>query len=159
MVVSLFHKRLSALVACFLASLACGTMYVYSAYSTQLADRLNLSATQSSMIGIAGPIGVAMLGGVGGWIADRFGPTLPCCIGTVLLLLGYSVVYLCYVHAVRNVPLLGISLMLAGFGSTCTYSAAIKVAAVNFPGHRGTATSIPMSAFGLSAFLFSTVGE
>lgn len=31
------------------------------------------------------------------------------------------------------------------------------VGAINFPNHRGTATSLPIAAFGLSAFFFSTV--
>ncbi|CAN6660716.1 probable transporter Mch1p [Trichomonascus vanleenenianus] len=154
---SLINKRFGALVACWLASLACGTIYVYSAYSTQLADRLDLTATQSSFLSLMGPAGVALLSAVAGYVIDHYGTLIPCCLGTVGLLLGYSTVYHAYVYTIRSVPLIGAALALAGFSSTLVYSSAVKTAALNFPHARGTATCVPMSAFGLSAFLFSTV--
>lgn len=44
---------------------------------------------------------------------------------------------------------------LTGCGSCTAFLAAIKVAAVNWPQHRGTATAFPLSAFGLSALFFT----
>lgn len=44
-----------------------------------------------------------------------------------------------------------------GAGSCSAFTASIKAAALNFPDHRGTATAFPLAAFGLSAFLFSTI--
>lgn len=141
----------------FVSSLGCGTIYVYGAYSTQLAERLNLTATETSLIGMTGPVGVAMLGYVAGCIVDKYGMKLPTCSGTVVLLIGYSTLYHCYMYKISSVALLCFALGMAGFGSTLVYQASVKTSAINFPNHRGTAVSVPMSAFGLSAFLFSTL--
>jgi MFS family permease len=46
---------------------------------------------------------------------------------------------------------------LTGMGSCGAFQAAIKVAAVNWPLHRGTATAFPLAAFGLSAFFFTAI--
>jgi MFS family permease len=46
---------------------------------------------------------------------------------------------------------------LTGMGSCGAFGAAIKVAAVNWPLHRGTATAFPLAAFGLSAFFFTSI--
>jgi MFS family permease len=48
---------------------------------------------------------------------------------------------------------------LTGMGSCGAFTAAIKVAAVNWPLHRGTATSFPLAAFGLSAFFFTSISS
>lgn len=130
---------------------------MYSTYSTQLADRLGLTATQSSMIGMMGTIGVSLLGAVAGIVTDKFGPTVPITVGSVCLLAGYSIIYYCYVHTVRALALLALGSCLAGFGSTLAYSASIKTAAVNFPHSRGTSVALPIAAFGLSAFFFSSL--
>lgn len=151
------YRRYVAVGSCFATSLACGTLYVYSAYSTQLADRLGLTATQSSMIGMMGTIGVSLLGAIAGIITDQFGPTLPILLGSSGLLVGYLILYYAYVHQVRIIPLLAFGNCLAGFGSTLAYSAAIKTAALNFPKSRGTAVSFPLAAFGLSAVFFTSI--
>uniref|UniRef100_A0A060SWH2 ARAD1A01606p n=1 Tax=Blastobotrys adeninivorans TaxID=409370 RepID=A0A060SWH2_BLAAD len=150
-------QRARTVAGCFISSLGCGTIYVYSAYSTQLAERLDLTATQSSVLGIMGPIGVALLSFFAGLIVDKLGLLVPCFLGTTFLCLGYSYVYHAYKYSISVVPLIAVALVVAGFGSTLTYNACVKCSALNFPHRRGTATSIPMSAFGLSAFLFSTV--
>ena len=46
---------------------------------------------------------------------------------------------------------------LTGIGGAIAFLGAMKTAAVNFPTHRGSATSFPLAAFGLSAFFFSSV--
>lgn len=46
---------------------------------------------------------------------------------------------------------------LTGAGGCIAFLGAVKTAAINFPTHRGSATSFPLAAFGLSAFLFSGV--
>lgn len=146
-----------AVLSCFLTSLACGTIYVYSAYSTHLADRLGLTATQSSMIGMMGTMGVSLLGAVAGSVTDKFGPTVPIAFGSVCLLAGYGIIYYSYVHNVRILSLLAFGSCLAGFGSTLAYSASMKTAVLNFPKARGTAVALPIAAFGLSAFFFSSL--
>lgn len=46
-----------------------------------------------------------------------------------------------------------------GLGGCAAFAAAIKVSALNWPHHRGTATAFPLAAFGLSAFFFSTFAQ
>lgn len=137
--------------------LGCGTLYVYSAYSTQLADRLGFSATQSSLIGMMGTIGVSLLGVIAGVIVDRTGPRIPTFVGALLLFVGYFVIYHCYVNNIRAIPLIAIASCAAGFGSSLAYSSSMKTAALNYPHSRGTATAFPIATFGLSAFFFSSM--
>lgn len=49
--------------------------------------------------------------------------------------------------------------LLTGAGSCAAFIAAIKIAALNWPLHRGTATAFPLAAFGLSAFFFSSISH
>lgn len=154
---SVHHKRLLVIANCFFASLGCGTVYIFSAYSTQLADRLGFTATQTEFIGMTGGMGVSLLGAVAGIVIDRFGPRLPSAIGTVLLLLGYYSIYLAYVHRFQSVANIALALFFAGFGSTMAYNSCVKAAAMNFPKFRGTATAFPLASYGLSAFFFTTV--
>jgi MFS family permease len=77
-------------------------------------------------------------------------------IGGVLLFLGYFLIKVCYVSGFSYMPLLALSLLLVGAGSSFSFSPVVKCAALNFPHARGFATSIPMAAIGLSAFVIST---
>lgn len=149
-------------LATFVTSLACGTLYVYSAYSTQLAERLALTATQTALIGMMGTMGVSLLGAVAGIITDRFGPTVPIISGAGALFLGYMIIYDTYNNGSNwdyRIPLLAFGGCLAGFGSSMAYSASIKAAAMSFPGSRGTAVGFPLAGFGLSAVFFTSMGK
>ncbi|ODQ65229.1 MFS general substrate transporter [Nadsonia fulvescens var. elongata DSM 6958] len=151
-------KRYLVIFACFLTSLGCGTMYVYSAYAPQLTDRLGLTATQSTLIGEAGTIGISLMGIISGRIIDRFGTTIPVFCGAILLFAGYSILAMAYLNVISVIPLLCLAIWMVGFGSVLGSGASIKAASLNFPKSRGTATAFPTSAFGLSAFIFSTLG-
>ncbi|ODQ63237.1 MFS general substrate transporter [Nadsonia fulvescens var. elongata DSM 6958] len=152
-------KRIIAVVGCFLTSLGCGTLYVYSAYAPQLAEQLNLTTTESSLIGEMGTLGIALLGILSGFIVDRTQPQVPIALGAFFIFGGYYTIYYCYVNLIRNIPLLCIATSLAGFGSALSFMASIKASALNFPKSRGTATAFPLSAFGLCAFLFSLLSN
>ena len=75
-----------------------------------------------------------------------------------------------------SVGVLSFFSFLTGTGSCTAFSAAIKtgmvknswvpdqlidvlIAAYNWPLHRGTATALPLAAFGLSAFMFTTIAN
>lgn len=132
-------------------------MYVYSAYAPQLASKLHFSASESQVIGLCGTVGVSLLGIGAGIIIDKYGTTVPIISGGLFLLLGYSLITLCYIRNIQSVVLCALALTTAGFGSGMSFVASIKVCALNYPENRGTASSIPLAAFGLSAFLFSTI--
>lgn len=134
-------------------------MYLYSAYAPQLAAQLSLNATSTSFIGMVGNLGMAMTGPLAGVVVDRKGPKVPVIIGAIATFLGYNIIKACYRDKIDTVGILAAALLLVGAGSTFTFSAVVKCAALNFPNARGFATSVPMAAFGLSAFFLSTIAS
>ncbi len=148
-----------SLTACFLSSLGCGTMYLFSAYSPQLAMRVGLSATEVSALALVGSAGMAFTGPLAGRAVDKIGYTLPVLFGGLAISSGYGLIRYCYLQQLKSITLLTTSLLLIGGGSTFTNSAGVKCAAVCYPNLRGIATSIPVAAFGLSAFVFSMLGS
>ena len=82
-------SALIAVAAATLCSLACGTNYAYSAWGPQFAQKLNLTNTQSNLIGAAGNVGMYASGIPFGYMIDRRGPRLNTVIGAFALALGY----------------------------------------------------------------------
>lgn len=111
------------------------------------------------MIGMMGTIGVSLLGMFAGVLIDRLGPIIPTFAGSAILLVGYLIVYYCYINSLRILPLLAVGSSMAGFGSSLAFISSLKTAALNFPHARGTATAFPVAAFGLSAFFFSSLSS
>lgn len=165
--------RLIAVIAATTTSLACGTnvrspcaipmrrlisaQYAYSAWGPQFADRLKLSATQSNLIGAAGNMGMYASGIPFGHMVDTRGPKLGSVLGGLMLGAGYFPIKKAYDDGAGSMSVLAVCFFsfLSGCGSCTAFLAAIKVAAVNWPLHRGTATAFPLSAFGLSALFFT----
>lgn len=56
-----------------------------------------------------------------------------------------------------SVGLISFCSFLSGVGSCAAFQAALKVATLNWPTHRGTATAFPLAAFGLSAFFYTLI--
>ncbi|EPS36583.1 hypothetical protein H072_9894 [Dactylellina haptotyla CBS 200.50] len=157
---SLKAARYVALAACTAVALSCGTNYVYSAYAPQLARELHLSTTESNIIGTAGNFGMYLSGIPAGMLVDRKGPRLAILIGAFALFGGYFPIYKVFDNASNiGVGWLAMFSAFTGVGSCFAFSASIKVAALNFPKSRGTATALPLAAFGLSAFFFSTLSS
>ncbi|KAM3502048.1 hypothetical protein MY11210_009186 [Beauveria gryllotalpidicola] len=155
------RKRIVASIAATAISLACGTNYVYSAWAPQFSERLKLTATQSNLVGLSGNFGMYSLGPLVGMFVDHpsvgSGPAV--FIGAVLLGVGYFPLHRAYDAASGSVPALCFFSYLTGMGSCLGFFAAVKVSALNWPHHRGTATAFPLAAFGLSAFFFSFLGS
>ncbi|KAI9824435.1 MAG: hypothetical protein M1832_001970 [Thelocarpon impressellum] len=124
--------RVVSVVAATLIALACGTNYVYSAWAPQFAAKLNLSSTESNLIGTAANLGMYATGIP---VAYDGGP------GSM------------------SVPLLCFFSLLTGLGSCAAFSASLKTSALNWPNHRGTATAFPLAGFGLSAFFFAELAS
>ncbi|EEH05885.1 conserved hypothetical protein [Histoplasma capsulatum G186AR] len=156
---SIQMQRLMSIVGATCVALACGTNYVYSAWAPQFAARLKLSSTDSNLIGAAGNLGMYASGIPVGLLIDSKGPRPGMLLGIVALGAGYFPMHRAYVSGKGSfgVPALCFFMLLTGVGSSCGFSGAIKTAASNFPDHRGTSTSFPLAAFGLSAFFFSTL--
>ena len=151
-------RRLSVIAATAIA-LACGSNYVYSAWAPQFAQRLRLNSTQSNIIGTMGNFGMYACGIPFGMLVDRRGPRWGVALGAILLGAGYYPIAQAYDAGPGAYGMVSLSIfsLMTGAGSASAFTAAIKVAALNYPDSRGTATAFPLSAFGLSAFFFSTI--
>ncbi|PPJ53270.1 hypothetical protein CBER1_11940 [Cercospora berteroae] len=151
--------RILSSIAATTIALSCGTNYGFSAWAPQFANRLQLTATQTNLIGNAGNIGMYAMGIPGGMLIDSRGPRWGVALGCVCLAIGYFGLKSAYDNGPGStgVPLLCLYALFSGSGSCTAFSAAIKASASNWPSHRGTATAFPLSAFGLSAFFYTTL--
>lgn len=93
-----------------------------------------------------------------GIVLDHRGPRPFVLVGAVLLVAGYFPLHRAYAAASGSIAALCFFSFLSGLGSCMAFAAAVKTSALNWPRHRGTATAFPLAAFGLSAFLFSSLG-
>ncbi|GAM85239.1 hypothetical protein ANO11243_032430 [Dothideomycetidae sp. 11243] len=152
-------SRLISVAAATWIAISCGTNYAYSAWAPQFAEQLHLTATQSNIIGNAANIGMYAIGIPFGLIIDNKGPRWGTVIGAICLSCGYFPLWSAYNkgYGETSFLLLCLASLLTGIGSCSCFSGAIKVCATNWPRHRGTATALPLSAFGLSAFAYTTV--
>lgn len=153
--------RIVSIVASTAVALSCGTNYTYSAYAPQLAEQLHLTTTESNWIGTFGNLGMYLSGIPAGILVDSKGPRPAIMIGAVSLFVGYYPIYLAFVGGKGSMSVAALCFFsgITGMGSCCAFNAAMKAAVLNFPSHRGTASALPLSAFGLSAFFFSLVSS
>lgn len=151
--------RLVSVVAATAIALSCGTNYAFSAWEPQFAERLHLTATQANLIGNFGNIGMYAVGIPGGILIDAKGPRWGVLVGVLGLACGYFPLHSAYQQGAGSMSVSALCFfsLLTGVASCTAFSAALKVCATNWPRHRGTATAFPLSAFGLSAFFFTTL--
>lgn len=151
--------RSFVLLSCTFLGLICGTLYLYSSYSPQLALRLHYLATGSSSIALCGSLGTAVVGPLAGVVVDRNGYSAALFIGGVSIVLGYLLLKWQYDAPYSNLPFSCFDLFLVGCGSTFINSLCLKCCAVTFPSIRGVATSLPLALYGLSAMFYSVVAS
>ncbi|KAK4057194.1 hypothetical protein OIO90_001689 [Microbotryomycetes sp. JL221] len=156
-------KRILVLGISGIVGLSCGTNYVYSAYAPQLGSRLGLTSVQTNIVGAAGNAGVYCSGPIIGRIVDRDGPRRMLLVAAVLLFAGYFGIRSIYLGGAPQqssshvVALVAITELLTGIGSTAGLSSVGNTVAKSFKKTRATALSFVLSAFGLSAFFYSTI--
>lgn len=152
-------KKACVLMSCTFLGLICGTLYLYSSYSPQFANRLNYSVSDASKIAQLGTIGVAISGPVSGKVVDGKGYTWALIIGGLCILCGYSGMKKQFDYGHSNLPISYFLLFLIGCGSTFINSVCLKCCAISFPSIRGVATSLPLALYGLSALFYSVIGS
>ncbi|KAJ7886216.1 major facilitator superfamily domain-containing protein [Mycena olivaceomarginata] len=160
--------RITTLLASLIVAVGSGTNYVFSAYSPQLAARLNINHTQLNIVALAANVGVYSSGPFWGRIVDSRGPRIPLSFAFVFLFFGYTGIRHFYNVGVENgatVSSLSLALLIAcsfmtGTGGNAGFTGAINSTAKSFPDKaRATTTGIVLSGFGLSAFFFSTLAH
>lgn len=145
------------LLSCTLPGLICGTLYVYSSFSPQLAGQLQYSVTEASILPLIGTAGVALSSPISGLMVDKNGYTLPLLLGGVSIALGYKGLQLQYDNQYGHLQLSGLLLFMIGIGSTFINLVTLNCCAVTFPTRRGLATSLPLALYGLSALFYSSI--
>ncbi|CAG89164.2 DEHA2F10516p [Debaryomyces hansenii CBS767] len=141
-------------------ALSTGTIFVYSVYSTELAQRCQLDASQTGSLNISATIGTAFGGLLGGLITDTYGTQLPILVSCVSISLGYKWLYDSYRSGPNsNMVLLLFSMFLVGVGSVSGYFSAIKAVTLNFPNYKSSAQSVTIASFAISSLLFSFISS
>ncbi|GAA6039131.1 hypothetical protein JCM8097_005341 [Rhodosporidiobolus ruineniae] len=160
-------KRDWVLAAATVVALSGGTSYVFSSYAPQLAGRLGLTSTQTNAVGAAGNLGVYLSSPLVGRVVDRRGPLPPLIFAAFALTSGYLLIRGFYLGADAPESLYGrfgvsglaLAELLVGIGSTAALSAAGNTVAKSYKKKRAAALSVVLSAFGLSAFFYSTLSS
>lgn len=152
-------QKVLVLMSCTFLGLICGTLYLYSSYSPQFADRLSYTVTDSSTIALVGTIGVAVAGPLAGAVVDKKGYSVALCIGGLAIVSGYIGMKKQFDHQYSSLRISSSLIFLIGIGSTFINSACLKCCAVSFPSIRGVATSLPLALYGLSALFYSVVAS
>lgn len=143
------------LLASIPVALSTGTLFVYSVYSTELAERCLLDASQTGSLNISATIGTAFGGLFGGLITDIYGTQLPILVSCVSISLGYKWLYDSYRQGPNSsMFLLLFSMFLVGVGSVSGYFSAIKAVTLNFPNYKSSAQSLTIASFAISSLLF-----
>lgn len=142
------------LLASVPVALATGTLFVYSVYGTQLAERCHLDSSQAANLNVAATIGTAFGGMLGGLATDAYGTQIPI-LGTLLTVpTGYRWLYELYMigESASRIQLLS-AMFLVGFGSVAGYFSTIKAVALSFPEYKGSAQSVTIASFAISSLI------
>lgn len=137
-------------------ALSCGTLFVYSVYGTQLADKCGLDSSLAADLNISATLGTAVGGLLGGYITDLYGTQLPVFCSLVFISLGYK--WLQTLYSAGNDAAsweLIAAMFFIGIGSTASYFASLKAVTVSFPKYKGTAQSFTIASFAISSLLYS----
>lgn len=149
--------RITALLVSLFVALVAGTPYLYGIYAPQLVRRVGLSTSKAASISLAVTVGTGCGGLPAGLLIDNFGPHLLIIVGSSCIFLGYFILNRIYALQIPNLPFICVAMCLVGFGSGTTFFSCLKAAQANFPDHRGSASALPIGAYGLSATVFLLV--
>lgn len=143
------------LLASIPVALASGTLFVYSVYGTQLAEKCHLNSTQASNLNISATIGTALGGCILGVITDYYGTQIPILASFLSLSIGYKLLHYEFNLGVdSSIGLLLFAMFLIGNGSVSGYFSSLKAVAIYFPNYKATAQSITIASFAISSLIF-----
>lgn len=150
-------SRLKSLVACVVVALASGTTYGYSIFVPQLVENSRLPVSVTAQLSLFITLGTGLGGFPAGIIIDSVGPRWSVALGALCTMVSFKIIHWVFTHQSQNLVLLLFAMTFVGFGSIMSSYACLKVAAANFPNHRGTCASMPVSAYALSAMVYSSI--
>ncbi|AOA64762.1 hypothetical protein PP7435_CHR4-0313 [Komagataella phaffii CBS 7435] len=151
------EKKVVSLIFSALVSLAAGTPYLFGTYAPQLAVQCHLTASGAATLSLASNVGTSIGGLPIGLFIDHNGPSMSIFIGAFLEFIGFGCLYYAYIYRIDSLLALSMAMVCTGMGSVLSFYSCLKSATANFPNHRGSAGSVPVSSYGLSALMYSTV--
>ncbi|WFD00298.1 hypothetical protein MYAM1_003046 [Malassezia yamatoensis] len=155
-------RRYVSLAGSLLIALSAGSTYAFSTFAPQIQDALHLSSTQLNILGLAGNLGMYLSGPIWGHWIDQMGPRGAVSSGAVLVFVGYGMLSRAYKYEWHDMPVsvLALFMLMTGLGNSAGNNSAINVQAKSWGGSsRGTAMASVLSAFGLSALVYSTISH
>ncbi|KAJ2705916.1 hypothetical protein FB645_002003 [Coemansia sp. IMI 203386] len=149
-------------VAICLSMLCGGTTSLFATYGSSFSEVLGFSQYETNLVASLGDYAHYMSAPLFGYLSTRTGPTLVIQIAAILMFLGYM--GLSYAldnlgNTTHRVGTMSVLFALVGVGSKAAYMSSMATAARNFKHsrHSGIALGIPLSLYGLSTFVFSSV--
>ena len=149
-------KGICSLISAVLINLLTGSVFAFPnlfSYYDKFTDN-KFSKTQLYFVAPTGIFIFNSLPSVTGILDDKFGVRILTIVGSLSLLGSQLLIYF-----FQNFILLIISYALFGFGGSLTYFQSLKNCWKYFPNKKGLITGIIFSSFGLSAFIFTTIGD
>ncbi|KAJ1887906.1 hypothetical protein LPJ66_008854 [Kickxella alabastrina] len=159
------HERytdtLSYLSMC-LSMLCGGTTSLFATYNSSFTDLLHFTQYETNLVASLGDYAHYMSAPLFGYLTTRIGPTRVIQAAAVLMFFGYwglSYMFEQTRGVGHQVGLMSVMFALVGVGSKAAYMATMATAARNFGSsrHKGVAMGVPLSLYGLSTFVFSSI--
>ncbi|RGB38046.1 major facilitator superfamily domain-containing protein [Rhizophagus diaphanus] len=152
-------KLTSSFLAALFISSVCGTQYLFSAYSTSLAERLDFSSVEVNTIGSAANYGVYLCKPLFGYIADNYGGRRTTFFASFGIFLGYFCLAMTYNGNFSDSSFLlcALYVFIAGMASSAGLVSSLVTIAKNIQSFRGIAFGAPIALFGLSAAIYSEI--
>ncbi|KAJ1725857.1 hypothetical protein LPJ61_005611 [Coemansia biformis] len=160
-----FTRTLSYIATC-LSMLCGGTTSLFATYGSSFGEVLGFSQYDTNLVASLGDYAHYMSAPLFGYLSARTGPTRVIQAAGVLMLCGYMGLGLAFryfgdLHGRANhyVAAMSVLFALVGVGSKAAYMSSMATTASNFKHsrHAGIALGIPLSLYGLSTFVFSSV--
>ncbi|XP_045210176.1 uncharacterized protein LOC123561698 [Mercenaria mercenaria] len=142
------------------AKFVTGSIFVFNVYQDAIKTNFNYTQTEVELLASMLNAGLGV-GFVPGMFYDKFGPTLTSGAGLIVsvpvyLLMWSTVKYTSFYS--KNVWLMAIYFLLAGFGSVFTYMVALNTNVINFSSnHTGKIVGFLNAVFAGSPSVFATV--
>lgn len=152
-------KTLLVLASVCFMNLAAGTMYLFGAYSPQVAAQLGYTATDISRVAISGQSAMMIMGPLVGIVIDKVGTSVMAAVAALFVSVGYLLFYVQYSTEFSNVAYSCVLYVFIGVGSSAILLVSMKCGLLVLPHHKGIAAGLPNTFFGASGLFFSFVGS
>ncbi|MCC8356353.1 MAG: MFS transporter [Oscillospiraceae bacterium] len=148
---------LPAIIGALVVQLCVGILYLWSVFKTPIVTAFNWNASAAGMVSSYMIFAFVFGNLIGGFINDKKGPKLPCCLGVSLVSLGVGLTSLL---TEKTISLIYVTYaVMGGLGSGFAYGACISCIQKWLPHRRGLASGLACGAFGLSTVVFTPLSN